>query len=65
MPSRQPRRRPRAVTQTSFFQDPPNNQLVVLPTASLPTLTALLARLVGSYRRRRDGVGCERGPGHG
>ncbi len=34
-------------------------------SASLPTLTALLARLVGSYRRRRNGVGCEKGAGHG
>jgi hypothetical protein len=65
MPSRQPRRRPRAATQTSFFQDHPTNQLVVLPTANLAALTALLVRLLRSYRGRREGVGCEKGASRG
>jgi hypothetical protein len=59
MPSRQPRKRPRAAAQTSLFEHQPPVQLTVLPAANLSALTALLARLLRSYRRGRGGVGCE------
>jgi|HubBroStandDraft_6_1064221.scaffolds.fasta_scaffold20111_4 hypothetical protein len=64
MPSRQTRRRPQAAAQTSLFKQPSSNQLTVLPRANLSVLTALLARLLQSYRRSRAAAGSE-GPSHG
>jgi hypothetical protein len=57
MPSRHPRRRSQAAVQTSLFKQPCSDQLTILPTVSLSALTALLARLLQSYRCRRGGAG--------